>query len=128
LGHFHVRHRRQGLVQIGHRRQQICDLTYDGACNHEIVKIRSRRIVNVVVPKALAKELADVDMATGSELAATAVLPVVERLNELGSIKTKLEPLANRTPADLLASRDRMAHCIFCGARLLLCPWPVVLL
>lgn len=74
------------------------------------------------LPKALAKELADVDMATGSELAATAVLPVVLRLNELGSIKTKLEPFAKRTPVDLLASRDRIAHCMFCGARLLRCP------
>ena len=84
--------------------------------------------IKIQLPKALANELADVDMATGSELAATAVLPVVDRLNELGSIKTKLEPLANRTPADLLASRDRIAHCIFCGAKLLRCPWPVVLL
>lgn len=65
------------------------------------------------LPNALAKQLAVVAMVMGSELAATAALAVVERLRDWGSMKTKLEPPARRTPVDLLASRERIAHCIF---------------
>lgn len=68
---------------------------------------------HLYIPKALAKQLAVVAIVTGSELVATAVLPVVDLLNELGSIKTRLEPPASLTLVDLLASLDLMAHCIF---------------
>lgn len=74
---------------------------------------------HIYSPKALAKQLAVVAMVIGSELAATVVLPVVERLRELGSINTKLDPFGSRTPCDLPASLERMAHCMFCGAKLL---------
>lgn len=57
-------------------------------------------------------------MVIGSELAATVALPVVDRLSDVGSMNTKLDPLASRTPADRPASRDLIAHCIFCGAKL----------
>lgn len=50
------------------------------------------------IPKALAKQLAVVAMVIGSELAATAEVPVVVLLKELGSINTKLEPFGKRTP------------------------------
>lgn len=62
-------------------------------------------------------------MVMGSELAATVALPVVDRLSDVGSMNTKLDPLAKRTPADLPDSRDLMAHCIFWGAKLE--RWPV---
>lgn len=50
------------------------------------------------LPKALAKQLAVVAIVIGSELVATAAFPVVDLLKELGSMKTRLEPLGKRTP------------------------------
>lgn len=77
------------------------------------------------LPKALARQLAVVAIVTGSEpAAATAALAAVERLKDCGSINTKLELVpASRTPVDRPDSREeRIAHCMFCGAKL--ARWP----
>lgn len=82
----------------------------------------------MTIPKALAKQLAVVAIVTGSVLAATVVFTGVDLLKELGSIKTRFEPPANRTPVDLPTSLDLIAHCIFCGAKFVRGPWPAALL
>lgn len=87
-----------------------------------------RKNQNVNLPNALARQLAVVAMVMGSELAATVALPAVDLRRELGSMKTKFEPLGKRTPCDLPDSLDRIAHCMFCGAKLVRWPCPAALL
>lgn len=105
-------------MNIMYHSQQISNLPYNNTCNIKTKIFPFLQSANILVlPNALPRQLAVVAMVTGSTVAT--LLAGVDLRSEVGSMKTRLEPPAKRTPAPRAASRERIAHCMFCGAKLL---------